>query len=220
MKKIVLTIIIAAAAGIWNAGAQEARFAQLSGKVEVKSRGTENWKPAAVGDRIGKNAVISTGIKSTAVISLGNSKVSIPSLTMLTLEELARRDNTEETVLFLRTGSINADVTPPSGLKAEFTVRSPTSTASVRGTSFSFNGQRLAVRSGKVAFSNRSGQKVYVKENQHSYADSGRNQRPVTPFEAESAETRPVLNDLDNTKSEKKSSGKRIPEVQIIIDWK
>jgi hypothetical protein len=218
MKKIVLVTIFAITC-IWNASAQEARFAELSGKVEVKTGG--DWKPAAVGALIGKNSIISTGIKSTAVISLGNSRISINPLTMLTLEELIQRNDTEETVLFLRTGSINADVTPPSGQKAEFTVRSPTTTASVRGTSFWFNGQRLSVQSGKVAFANRNGQKVYIKENQYSYANSGLNQRPVTPFEAESSRIRPVLNDLPQTGSGRESLGEQAPKFDITInaDW-
>jgi hypothetical protein len=140
---------------------------------------------------------------------------------MLKLEELIQRDTTEETVLFLRTGSINANVTPPSGQKAEFTLRSPTTTASVRGTSFSFNGRRLSVQSGKVAFANHKGQKVYVKENQHSYANSGLNQRPVTPFEAESSVTRPVLNDLPQTGSGREPLGRQASKIDVYItaDW-
>jgi len=219
---LVVIFIILAGAGISFPAilsAQDASFSDLSGTVEIKNPGTDNWESAEIGGIIGKDSVISTGIKSSAVISLGASKVTVSPLTMLTLEELIQRDGTEEAILFLRTGRVKADVTPPTGLKAEFTVRSPTTTASVRGTSFSFNGRTLVVHSGKVALANNNGQKVYVNGKQRSYMDSGSRQRLALPFEAETSGMRPVFNDLENTGSQKEKTKKQTPQVSIIIDW-
>ena len=127
----------------WNVIAQEARITHINGTVEIRPAGEREWRPASVGMVVGKNTVISTGIRSRALLSLGASTVTVEPVTMLTLEELIQRDGSEEAVMHLRTGRIRADVSPPSGLRAEFSVTSPTATASVRGTSFTFNGRRL-----------------------------------------------------------------------------
>jgi hypothetical protein len=211
---IILLIILC-----FNVNAQEARFIELTGTVEIKITQNGEWQPASAGGLIGKESVISTGIRSSAVISVGASTLTVSALTMLTLEELVQEDGTEEAVLFLRTGRIRADVTPPTGQRAEFTVRSPTTTASVRGTSFSFNGRRLYVHSGRVSLVNNSGQKVYVNTNQRSYADAGRHQRLVLPFEAESAGIRPTFSDLENTGSQRDNPHRQLPIISISLDW-
>ena len=84
MKKI-LVVFLVILCGL-NIYAQEARFAELSGTVEVQAAGSQQWRPAAVGDIIVKNTVISTGIRSSAVISLSGSSVTVSPLTVLTLE--------------------------------------------------------------------------------------------------------------------------------------
>jgi ferric-dicitrate binding protein FerR (iron transport regulator) len=64
--------------------------------------------------------------------------------------------------LYLQTGRIKADVAPPSEGKIDFKVRSPSATASVRGTSFEFDGLRLVVDDGRVHVSGGDGMGVYV----------------------------------------------------------
>jgi ferric-dicitrate binding protein FerR (iron transport regulator) len=120
---------------------------------------------------------------------------------MLTLAELTQRDNSEETTLYLHTGRIRAAVTPPTGQRIDFTVGSPTVTASVRGTSFEFDGRRIHVDEGRVLLAGAGGQKVYVAEAQQSYVDENNQNRIVPPFEAEAALLRPVIPELDNTGS-------------------
>ena len=215
--KFALIIFLVVFAGI-AVYAQDARITELTGVVEIKETGGQ-WQPAAVGAAIAKATVISTGIKSTAVVAVGSSTVSVSPLTVLSLEELLQQSDTEEAVLFLRTGRVKADVTPPSGMKTEFTVRSPTTTASVQGTSFTFGGGKLYVHSGKVAFANSKGQKVYVNKNQHSYANGSHDNKLSLPFEAESASTRPTFNDLDNTGSKGNKPQKQMPQVSIDINW-
>jgi len=216
---VMLLVVTFVFAGITGLSAQEAKFTEINGTVEFKNADSGTWQFAVAGGSIGKDTVISTGLKSSAVISIGSSTLTISALSMLTLEELLQQDGTEESVLFLRTGRVKADVTPPSGMKAEFTVRSPTTTASVRGTSFSFNGRRLHVHSGKVALTNKNGQKVYVNGNQKSYADSGHGQRLSLPFETETADLRPVFNDLDNAVSKRDKQHNKSTQINIELDW-
>ncbi|MCL2138763.1 MAG: FecR family protein [Treponema sp.] len=222
MKKTLLMFILIMFIGL-SLSAQEARFVRITGTVEVKTKDSQIWQPAFVDGIINKNMLVSTGVKSSAEIFVGGSKITLSPLTVLTLEELVQQGNTETSSVYLRSGRVKADVTPPSGAKAEFVVRSPTTTASVRGTSFSYNGRQLSVYEGKVALANQNGQKVYVNKNQRSYVDKGKNQRLALPFETVTEIIRPRVSDLDRTGSGKEKQ--KIPSasstgtVDITMDW-
>jgi hypothetical protein len=206
MKKFVYFLLFSCAYCTFAQNAA-ARFIEVSGTVEIKEAGESGWKTAAPGLSVGRNTVISTGLKSSAVISLGSSRLEIRPLTMLSLEELVQRDGIEETVLYLRTGRVRAEVTPPTGIQIDFSVKSPTITASVRGTSFEFDGKHLWVDAGRVLLAGSSGQKVYAAEGQRSYVDENNQNRIVPPFEAETAQLRPIIPELAST-----GSGRDPPE--------
>jgi hypothetical protein len=198
-------------AGVLNAFGQtpEARFLEVTGPVETREAASGEWKRAAPGNLIGRNTLISTGPKGSAVIALGSSRLDLRPLTMLTLEELTQRGNTEEASLYLRTGRVRAVVSPPRGRSVDFTVGSPTITASVRGTSFEFDGRRLRVENGLVLLTGSGGQNVYVARAQRSHIDEDNQNRIVPPFEAETASLRPALAELNNT-----GSDLRVPEMR------
>ncbi|MDR0452287.1 MAG: FecR family protein [Treponema sp.] len=171
----------------------QARFVEVSGRVEIREAGSSGWKTAAPGLSVGGNTVIATGFRSSAVISLGSSRLGVRPLTMLTLEELTQRGGTEETSLYLRTGRVRATVDRPAGLAVDFKVRSPTVTASVRGTSFEFDGINLRVENGLVLLASPKGQKVYAAEGQRSRVDKSNQNRIVPPFELETALLQPLI---------------------------
>lgn len=176
----------------------QARFIELTGTVETRARNSTNWVPAAPGMEIGRDTVVSTGFKSTARISVGNSVLTIRPLTRLSVAEIAQRGNDEAVDLYLETGRVRAEVSPPSGGKTDFTVRSPSITASVRGTAFEFDTQRIQVESGRVLFTNAGGQAVYVDGGERSYVDETQS-RVVPPFEVEMVSLTPSLPGLSDT---------------------
>jgi hypothetical protein len=201
VKKLLVCLLLTA--GMWSAAfaqSAQAKFLEVTGTVEIKEAGSPDWKPAAPGDPIGKDTVVSTGFKSTALISLGNSNLAVRPLTRLTLEELERQGGTERAALYLNTGRVRAEVTPPAGGKVDFTIKSPSITASVRGTAFEFDTKHLKVDKGSIRLSNAKGQRVYVGEGQRSYINEAE-QRVVPPFEAENELLRPELPELTNTNS-------------------
>jgi hypothetical protein len=185
-------------AGAWRCFAQDARFIDLSGNVEIKAGGSAAWVSAAPGMEIERGTVVSTGFKSTARISLGNSILTIRPLTRLTLAEIVQRENDEAVDLYLETGRVRADVSPPKGGGTDFTVRSPSLTASVRGTAFEFDTRQIRVEDGRVLLAGTNGQAVYVDGGEHSYIDETQN-RLVPPFEAELASLTPALSGLEDT---------------------
>ncbi len=126
----------------------------VSGKVEVKTpRG--QWQPAKIGMDIATGTYISTGFKSTAELEVGATTVWVKPLTRMQLEELIKKEGTQKTALFLRTGSVGADIKSVEGLKHDFVLRSPMATAAVRGTIIEdFDGVVIITRSGAVLFRN------------------------------------------------------------------
>jgi ferric-dicitrate binding protein FerR (iron transport regulator) len=83
-------------------------------------------------------------------------------LTRLSLDEIFTAQNGEQVTLNLRAGRIRANVRPPTGGNTNFTVRSPTATASVRGTVFDFDGIRLQVEEGRVYLTGTNASGVYI----------------------------------------------------------
>ncbi|MDR0402943.1 MAG: FecR family protein [Treponema sp.] len=164
--------------------AQEtAFFREISGTVEVKAPGSAVWTNAAKGDRVEKNTLVSTGFRSTAVLVLGDSLITLRPVTRLSLEEIIRDQNTEQVNLYLHTGRVRAEVKPPAGGRTDFTVRSPNATASVRGTSFEFDTERLRVDEGRVQYFLTGGRNVSVAAGGMSYVDEASN-TPVRSFDA------------------------------------
>ncbi|MDR1931264.1 MAG: FecR family protein [Spirochaetales bacterium] len=160
IKKTFVGLIFLVSAGFLCA--QEAVIRELGGTVEVKAPGEAAWSPARKGQSLTLRTMISTGFRSTALLAIGNATVTVRPLTRLSLEELERTEDGEKAGLNLRAGRVRADVKPPAGGRTEFIVKSPSATASVRGTIFEFDGIRLSVDEGRVHISGGDSTGTYV----------------------------------------------------------
>jgi hypothetical protein len=181
--KAVWGVVLAVLVGAVPAPGQEGYIRDVFGTVELKGPGGAGWTAARAGQRVTKDTVISTGFKSTALVALGNSTVTVRPLTRLSVEEILNIQGNETVSLSLRSGRIRADVTAPAGGRTDFTVRSPIATASVRGTSFEFDGVNLRVDEGLVHVTGGDGTAVYVGAGHEAASD------PVTGRTAGQAET-------------------------------
>jgi hypothetical protein len=146
----------------------EALIRECTGTVEIMMPGETTWKLAEPGQVIGGDTKISTGFKSTALIALGNSTLIVRPLTRLSLNEIVNIQGNETVSISLQTGRVRAEVKAPSGGATSFTVQSPMVTASVRGTSFDFDGTNLTVDEGRVHLSGGDGTGVYVGAGQRT----------------------------------------------------
>jgi hypothetical protein len=173
-------------------GAQTAVIREISGTVEIKAPGAVEWKAAVTGQTLERASLISTGFRSTALIRIGNSTITVRPLTRLSLEEIAANQNEEQVTLNLRTGRVRADVIPPPQGKVDFSVRAPSVTASVRGTVFEFDGTRLSVEEGRVRLSGESVTGAYIGAGHSTVADPGTG-KTATVVEALKAELVPAL---------------------------
>ncbi|RKX76659.1 MAG: hypothetical protein DRP87_11250 [Spirochaetes bacterium] len=140
---------------------QSAKITDITGKVELKSAGAD-WLPARVGMEVSVGTIVSTGFNSSAVLDLGSSVINVKQLTRMTLEELIQKEGTINTSLFLRVGEVKANVKSVEGLTHDFTLKSSTSTASVRGTEFEYDGFVVKVVDGVVTLYDVSGVRELV----------------------------------------------------------
>jgi hypothetical protein len=112
---------------------RQAVLKEFKGTVEIKTVG--GWEKAYAGMELPRDALISTGFNSEAVVTIGRSEVTLRPLTRIGLEEISGVSGSN-VGLSLRTGRVKARVEAPSGIDVDFTVRGPSIVASVRGTEF------------------------------------------------------------------------------------
>jgi len=177
MKKAFLVLFAAAA---FNAFAQNGVIKEMAGEVELKAAGASVFTAAKTGDTIAPDTIVSTGFKSTAIITVGSSTITVRPLTRLSLTEIRAAAGSEKINVNLQTGRLRVDVKPPAGTTANFTVQSPSATASVRGTSFDIDTNNLTVNEGKVAFSGKDGVNTFVLEGFHTQI--GNDRTVVNPY--------------------------------------
>jgi hypothetical protein len=152
MKQFFVLMLLVSGVTLVFAEKPQAFIREMTGTVELKAPGSERWVTAKQGDRIQESTIISTGFKSTAMLSVGNSTLLVRALTRMSLEALMNQDKTDTIDIGLTTGRVRVDVKPPAGTKTDFSIKSPTATASVRGTVFEFGTETLRVIEGKVGF--------------------------------------------------------------------
>jgi len=169
MKKLCIAAALLVAASVAAMAATlNATVVELAGKVEYQLPG-KAWRPAKAGDLLPAGTIVSTGFKSTAVLRVGTSTVTVKPVTRLSLEEIVQSSTGTQTQLFLMAGRVKAEVTPQAGQTTEFQVKSPTATASVRGTGFEFDGINLIVEHGQVRIVTPTGMSRTVATGEFSY---------------------------------------------------
>jgi len=188
MKRTVLAFcLVVMGMGVF---AQNGTIRELSGTVELKNPGSENYVPAKTGDTLNQKTVVSTGFKSTALIQVGSTQLTVRPLTRLTLTEISAASGSETLNVNLQSGRVRVDVKPPAGTKAATSVSSPSATASVRGTSFEFDTRNLYVNNGTVSFKGNRGAGTLVSAGSSSMVkDDG---KAVHPVENDSKVLRPT----------------------------
>ena len=197
-RLLVVTLFVLFVA-VSNAGADDlvAVIEETEGTVEVQLEG-QSWEPAEVGAVVPIAARISTGFGASAVLAVGeNARLRVSSLTRVTIDELALDEGVERSELNLEVGRIQGEVQGADVDDTEFDLRSPVATASVRGTSFDFDGRELSVTSGQIAFEGGVlGREVTIRQQETSSTDgievqdggSGRANRGAVRHQTESGD--------------------------------
>jgi hypothetical protein len=157
MKQISIICVLLLLAAVFAAAQSEAVVKEASGKVEILAP-PQGWKAAQAGMTVPIGATISTGFNSRAVLDLGNALLTVSPLTRMRLDELIEQEGTVRTDLYLGVGKVRAEVKTAAGLSQDFKLRSPVSTAAVRGTDLGYDGYGVQVYEGNVVYFNLLGQ--------------------------------------------------------------
>jgi len=187
---------------------------EVTGKVEIRL-GAEAWQRATQGMKLAEDTSISTGFNSTAVLDLGGSILQVRPLTRMSLEELVGTQETISADLFLRVGKVKAEVRSVEGRVLDFKIRSPVTTAAVRGTEFEFDGIIVIVTNGEVTITNVNNQSRTARGGERTGGDAG--QLPSSALEnqealaAQSIDTSPAGGGTDG-------AGERAPAV-VTVSW-
>ena len=155
----------------FSASALEAKFVSIEGKVEILEGGM--WIPVEEGDIIQeRGAVVSTGFKSNAVVSVKGTNFTLGPLTRITIENMVAIENKDSTQIYIDSGSLKANVSSSDGRKVGFKVRSAVATASVRGTEFKVTSSgRLSVTQGLVSFGGPEASSAEVAKSEDNSTD-------------------------------------------------
>lgn len=196
----------------------EAVVSSASGDVEIQDPGA-SWREASVGDRLEPGTRISTGFGANASIEIGENVLRVRALTRLTLEELVESEDQVDTDVLLEIGRVRGEVRSGQDRRQEFRLRSPTATASVRGTSFDFDGNNLEVDEGFVTIENRFGQEVLVAAGEEgSVVDDQPPEPPASRRRRETAvSTNTTIASSDDPPPPTQPTGTGL--VTVIIRW-
>jgi len=177
MKKGIIALVLTLA--VISAFAQNGVIKELTGTVELKGAGSADFTAAKAGDTVKQDTVVSTGLKSTALIEVGSTVITVRPLTRLTLKEIRASSESETLNVSLQSGRARVDVKPPAGAKASMSISSPSATASVRGTSFEMDARNLYVISGNVLFKGTKGAYTLITTGSESTVENGRAVNPL-----------------------------------------
>jgi hypothetical protein len=129
----------------------QAVLKDIKGKVEVRTINATAWIAATEGMTISTMTTVSTGFDSSVTVEMDKNALFVKPLTRMTIDKLIEEQGKRSTNCYLRVGSVKASVKTSEGVKQDFKVQSPYSTASVRGTQFVFSALGLDVSEGLVA---------------------------------------------------------------------
>ncbi|HEB11217.1 MAG TPA: hypothetical protein ENI06_08405 [Spirochaetales bacterium] len=194
----------------------QAVIKEVSGKVEIKAP-AKGWESATEGMEISKGTIISTGFKSQALLDLGSSILYVKQLTRMSLDELTQQKGIVTTGLFLRVGKVRAQVKTTAGLQHNFTLKSPISTAAVRGTALEYTGPKLKVYGdgeSAVILTNLFNQSRTVRGGESSETSGSSRPENTEGSRRKDSSVNPFTSDSGSI-----TSGSETPTTTITINW-
>ena len=216
MKKLIITtaFVFLLTAPLFSQ--LQAVIKEVSGKVEIKAP-AKGWESATEGMEISKGTIISTGFKSQALLDLGSSNLYVKQLTRMSLDELSQKEGIVTTGLFLRVGKVRAQVKTTAGLQHNFTLKSPISTAAVRGTALEYTGPKLKVYGdgeSAVILTNLFNQSRTVRGGESSETSGSSRPENTEGSRRKDSSVNPFTSDSGSI-----TSGSETPTTTITINW-
>jgi hypothetical protein len=113
------------------------KVSAIQRKVELQ-RNSSGWEVGKNGVELSNGDRVHTGFKSGVTLTFpGGSRLHVGAMTMLRLTDIALGPEGVKVRVELKYGLVTAQVNRSTGAAGDFQVKTPTTTASVRGTTFS-----------------------------------------------------------------------------------
>lgn len=164
MKKTLLGLITLGIASPLFAGT----VISVSGKADVMSGG--KWQSARVGMKINDGTRIMTGVGGNLKVESDHGTFTVRELSMITYSEKSSGKTVNQS-LDMQMGKVQVKFKKVDGVKADFKVKTPKGTASVRGTEkiviyYPASGMDVEVLEGVVDVLNNFGTVVPTRQGQ------------------------------------------------------
>ena len=105
-----------------------------SGEIEFRHGSSGAFTPLTAGVVLQRGDFVSTGFDSTVTLDLGYGLLAVGPITQLRLDEFVAPAHLGRTQVFLRVGTIAAKVKHVAAIRSDFSVTTPTASASIRGS--------------------------------------------------------------------------------------
>ncbi len=166
MKKFSVIITALAVAALLALPA-DAAIIVVSVKGDVAVQEGNAWRPLAKGQALREGNVVSSGVKSSAVLAIDSHTLTIKPMTKIKILRNLITNNVSDNNIGLNYGSINTRVKRIGTLKTRFNVTTPVATSSVRGSdqdtaSGPALGLRIAMNESRTGVTPRFGGTVVV----------------------------------------------------------
>lgn len=146
---------------------EKVKVSGVQRKVELQ-RNSSGWEPAQNGVELSNGDRVHTGFKSGVVLNFpNNTRLFVGPMTLLRLTDIdSGPDGGVNVRLELKYGLVTAQVNRSTGAAGDFQVKTPTTTASVRGTTFTVahdgTATTVVVTKGTVEVTAKNGDTVLV----------------------------------------------------------
>lgn len=169
MNKLINIILVLIFSTVFFYG-EKIIISSFNGLVQVKKDTALNWQNVSKGQQLDIDTYIYTGFNSYALLQTHNAKIEVKPLSQVKVASLIAVKENVATDLYLKYGKVKANVETSKDVKTIFQVRSANSTASVRGTIFTFGEDMLYVEEGTVLLKSKHGDFALVQKNEKAYS--------------------------------------------------
>ena len=111
-----------------------ATVGKIEGEVEFKPAGGTAFVKLSPGTVLKDGDQVSTGDDSSVTLTFGHGSLIVTRLTQLRIDKFTDAANIQKTQLFMRAGSVKANVRHTNATRSDFSVVTPTCSASIRGS--------------------------------------------------------------------------------------
>jgi hypothetical protein len=164
-KKIIFILFLFCLFSVYS---QDISLFSVKGTVKIKTDEKSSWAAVKEGQKLSTGNFIFTGFDSEAIIKTVNSKIQVKALSQASVASLIATKENIVTDVYVKYGKVTANVEKNTQLKTEFKVRSANSTASVRGTIFTFGNNNLFVEEGTVQLDNEYDNSALIQKGERA----------------------------------------------------